>query len=134
MIRLVLHGGIGVGPFSLRRNRFPTGRVPDFGLCGGALPVLWVGIALVVFATLLRVLREEIDPQFGHFCRVISLIFRIDVFRLEFLNGERDKFRDEPEVLPCMLVIERVDGRCLVIVKGEPEKGTGTRRRRDLDG
>jgi hypothetical protein len=46
---------------------------------------------------------------------------------------KRDEFRDEPDVLPCMLVIERVHGRCLVIVKGEPEEGTCTRRRRDLD-
>ena len=133
VIRVVLHGGIGVRSFSLRRNRFPTGRCPDFGLCD-ALPVLWVAIAVVVvFTALLRVLCEEIDSQFGHFCRIISLIFRIDVLLLEFLFRERDKFRDEPEVLPCMLVIERVHGRCLVIMKGEPEEGTGTRRRRDLD-
>ena len=134
MIRVVLHGGIGVGSFSLRRNRFPTGRCRDFGLCD-ALPVLWVAIAIVVvvFTALLHVLCEEIDSQFGHFCRIISLIFRIDVLLLEFLFREGNKFRDEPEVLPCMLVIERVHGRCLVIVKGEPEEGTGTRRRQDLD-
>jgi hypothetical protein len=33
-----------------------------------------------------------------------------------------------------VLVIERIQGRCLVIVKGKPEEGTSTRRRRDLDG
>jgi hypothetical protein len=129
VIRVVLHGGIGVGSFSLGRNRFPTGRWPDFRLCE-ALPVLWV---VVVFAALLRVLCEEIDSQFGHLCRIISLIFRVNVLLFEFLFGERDEFRDEPEVLPCMLVIERVHRRCLVIVKREPEEGTGTRRRRDLD-
>jgi len=128
VIRVILHGGIGVGSFSLRRNRFPMGRCRDFGLCD-ALPVL----AVVVFAALLGVLCEEIDSQFGHFCRIISLIFRIDVLLFEFLSRERDKFRDEPEVLPCMLIIKRVHRRCLVIVKCEPKEGTGTRRRRDLD-
>lgn len=133
MIRVVLHGGIGVGSFSLRGDGFPAGRCTDFGLCD-ALPVLCVAIAVaVVFTALLRVLCEEIDSQFGHFCRIISLILRINVLLLEFLSRERDKFRDEPDVLPCMLVIERVHGRCLVIVKGEPEEGSGTRRRRDLD-
>ena len=136
MIRVVLHGRIGVGSFSLGRNRFPTGRCPYFGLCV-ALPVLWVVIAVaavaVIFTTLLRVLCEEIESQFGHFCRINSLVFLIDVLLLEFFFREWDKFRDEPEVLPCMLVIERVNRRCLVIVKSKPEEGTGTRRRRNLD-
>jgi len=124
VIRLVLCGGIGIGSFSLGRNGFPGGRCPDFGFCG-TLPV-------IVFRTLC-VLCEEIDSQFGHFCRIISLIFRINVLLLKLLLGERDEFRDKAEVLPCLLVLERVEGRCLVIVKGEPEKGTSTRRRRDLD-
>ncbi len=129
VIRVVLDGGIGVGSFSLRRNEFRGGLCPNFGLWDTLL-VLWVA---ALFAALLRVLCEEIESQFGHFCGIISLIFRINVLRVEFLFGERDKFRDEPEVLPCMLVIERVQGRCLVIVKGKPEERTRTRRRGDLD-
>jgi len=121
VIRVVPHCGIRVGSFSLGRN----------GLCD-SLPVFWVA-GVVVFTALLRVLGQEIDPQFGHFCGVIPLIFRINVLLLEFLCRERNKFRDEPEVLPCTLVIERVHRRFLVIVKGKPEEGTGTRRRRDLD-
>ena len=126
VIRLVLYGGIGIRSFSLGRNGFPGGRCPDFGFCDT------LSVLVIVFSPLC-VLCEKIDSQFGHFCGIISLIFRINVLLFEFLLRERGKFRDEAEVLPFMLVFEWVQGRCLVIVKGEPEKGTSTRRRRDLD-
>jgi hypothetical protein len=63
VIRVVLHGGTGVGSLSLRRNRFPGGRCSGFWtLCDGIL-VLWIAIVVVViFTALMRDICQLREP------------------------------------------------------------------------
>lgn len=123
-----LRGGIRIRSFSLRGDGFPGRRWPDFGL-GHTLLVL-----RVVGFIALGVLRKEFHSQFGHLCRVVPLVFWIDVLLFEFFLGERSEFGDETEMVPCMFVVERIGRRSLVIVKDEPEENLSTRRRGELDG
>lgn len=123
-----LHGGIRIRSLSFRGDGLPGGGWPEFGL-GRTLPVLGF-VALGA----LRVLCEEFHSQFGHLGRIASLVFRINVLLLERFLGERNQFRDETEMVPCIVIVEWVCRRSLVIAKGEPEESTGTRRRGELDG
>jgi hypothetical protein len=123
-----LHDGIRIRSLSFRGDGLPGRRRPEFGL-GRTLPVLWV-----VALSALGVLCEEFHSQFGHLGRIVSLVFRINVLLLELFLGERNQFRDETEMVPCVVIVEWVWRRSLVIAKGEPEESASTRRRGELDG
>lgn len=124
-----LDGGIRIRSLPFRGDGLAGRGWPEFGL-GRTLPVL----GLVVALGALGVLCEEFHPQLGHLGRIVSLVFRIDVLLLERVLGEGNQFRDETEMVPCIVVVEWVCGRSLVIAKGEPEESAGTRRRGELDG
>lgn len=123
-----LHDGIRIRSLSFRGDGLPGRRRPEFGL-GRTLPVLWV-----VALSALGVLCEEFHSQFGHLGRIVSLVFWINVLLLELFLGERNQFRDETEMVPCVVIVEWVWRRSLVIAKGEPEESASTRRRGELDG
>jgi hypothetical protein len=75
------------------------------------------------------VLGEELDSQLGHLCRIVSLIFGIDVLQFKFLIGERNELRDKTRAQLCVRTIERISGRGLVVMESEPEESTSTRER-----
>ena len=124
-----LRGGIRIRSLSLRRDGFPGRRRPEFGLGHTLLVVL-----RVVGFIALRVLREEFHSQLGHLCRVLPLVFWINVLLLEFVLGERRQFGNQTEMVPCVFIIKRIARRRLVIVKDEPKESLSAGRRGQFDG
>lgn len=123
-----LRGGIRIRSLSLRRDGFPGRWRPEFGL-GHTLLVL-----RVVGFIALGVLREEFHSQFGHLCRVLPLVFWINVLLLEFFFGENCQFGNQTEMIPGVFILERIGTRSLVIVKDEPKECLSPRRRGEFDG
>jgi hypothetical protein len=120
LTQMIVFKGISVRSFSLCGDGLSRGGRAGFQF-GHTLSVFGVIIALGVFC-------EELDSQFGHLCRIIPLIFWVNVLLLEFLLGENRKLWYGADILPCAVVVERICGRGLVIVKGEPKENASTRK------